>query len=704
MPRPVLLTLLLAVSFPAAAQRLELGPVSADLTHLFSIGAQMRMQDRDRSIIGKTNIEGQQDLCAADDCVSSSGDPAPNQRFVDAAGFYSVNGDDGNLNYDQYDLTSAVAKLTSEASIDFGDWATGFVRGTFFFDTVNNDFIESHPNTSYQPARTRRGNAANDTVGTRAELLDAYLNAYLPIPFTESELSLRVGRQVLNWGESTTLVANSLNSISPPSLVRLQLPGSDLKELFTPVPLVFGSVGLTDNVTLEAFYQWAWEPVEVGPPGTFLSTSDIAGGGDYAMLSFAKAPEDPEGMSTPAGLTALLSDSSRTLMRGPDRRPRDGGEYGFALKTFLPDFNNGTELAFYYMNYHSRFPIASLPAAEASSCRDDVSGVPAPPLPGLSPEMLACTGAADDPAAATAALIGFATGNPESFPGNALPVDTATIFLEYPEDIRMYGVSFNTTVGSVGLQGEVAFRDNLPLQIHQADLVFAALQPAFPEEDVELLGVATIPGNRNAVPDFVETRYRGNSVQPGDYIRGYERMKVAHYNLGGTMTFGASQNPIGATQVLMIFEFGAVQVFDMPSLDELQFNGPGADTHYSPGADGTGSGGTADARRQNPTQQTSGFPTELSWGYRLLSFITYDNVLYGANLSPLLGVFHDVDGYSPGPGESFIESRKQFLFGLRVDYLSTYGAELRYNWYTGAGEHNQLRDRDFLQLSLNYSF
>lgn len=702
----VLGTLVAASPIASHAQSIDIGPVSADLTHLFSVGAAMRIQDRDNSIIGKTNIEGQQDICAPDDCVSSSGDPAPNQRFVDAAGFYSVNSDDGNLNYDQYDLTSAVAKLTSEASIDFGGWFSGFVRGTFFFDQVNNDFIESHPNTTYQPANTRRDSEASDTVGTRAELLDAYLNAYLPIPYTGSELALRIGRQVVNWGESTTLVANSINSISPPSLVRLQLPGSDLKELFTPVPLIFGNVNLTDNITLEAFYQWDWVPVEVGPPGTFLSTSDIAGGGEYAMLSFGKAPEDPDRMSTAAGVTALLSDSSRTLLRGADRRPRDGGEYGFAMKSFLPNFNNGTELAFYYMNYHSRFPIASLTAADASSCRDDVAGISLPslPIPGLSLEILACTGAADDLAATTAALLGVVTGSPVSFPGNALPVDTATIFLEYPEDIRLYGMSFNTTVGSVGLQGEIAFRDNQPLQIHQPDLVFAALQPAFPEEDVEVLGLATIPGSRNAVPDFVETRYRGNTVQPGDYIRGYESMKVAQYNLGGTMTFGASQNPIGASQVLMIFELGAVQVFDMPSLNELQFNGPGVDTHYSPGADGTGSGGTADSRRQNPTQQRIGFPTDLSWGYRLLSFITYDNVLFGANLSPLVGVFHDVEGYSPGPGESFIESRKQFLFGLRMDYLNIYGGELRYTWFTGANEHNQLRDRDYLQLSLSYAF
>ena len=181
-------------------------------------------------------------------------------------------------------------------------------------------------------------------------------------------------------------------------------------------------------------------------------------------------------------------------------------------------------------------------------------------------------------------------------------------------------------------------------------------------------------------------------------------MKVFQGNLGGTLTFGAGSNPFGATQVLAIFELGLVHVMDLPSLDEIQFNGPGTDTHYSPGVDGTGSGGVEDARRQNPTQQTTGFVTENSWGYRLLTFMNYDNVFAGVNVSPLIGIFHDVDGYSPGPGGLFVEGTKQFIGGLRFDYLSRLGAEVRYTWYTGGGEHNQLRDRDYAQISFNVSF
>ncbi len=41
---------------------------------------------------------------------------------------------------------------------------------------------------------------------------------------------------------------------------------------------------------------------------------------------------------------------------------------------------------------------------------------------------------------------------------------TANYFLEYPEDIKLYGVSFNTQLSGIGmaLQGEYSYRDDVP--------------------------------------------------------------------------------------------------------------------------------------------------------------------------------------------------------------------------------------------------
>src|SRR5207245_11491946 len=56
---------------------------------------------------------------------------------------------------------------------------------------------------------------------------------------------------------------------------------------------------------------------------------------------------------------------------------------------------------------------------------------------------------------------------------------TAGYFDEYPENIKMLGVSFNTQLQKTGiaLQGEFTYRHGVPLQLDDVELVYAALTP-----------------------------------------------------------------------------------------------------------------------------------------------------------------------------------------------------------------------------------
>jgi hypothetical protein len=72
-------------------------------------------------------------------------------------------------------------------------------------------------------------------------------------------------------------------------------------------------------------------------------------------------------------------------------------------------------------------------------------------------------------------LLNLLTGNPNQPFSNAVALDGPQIVFEYPEDIQMYGFSFNTTLGDYSIQGEIAYRPKLPLQVSIADLSFAAL-------------------------------------------------------------------------------------------------------------------------------------------------------------------------------------------------------------------------------------
>ena len=56
-------------------------------------------------------------------------------------------------------------------------------------------------------------------------------------------------------------------------------------------------------------------------------------------------------------------------------------------------------------------------------------------------------------------------------------LDSGPFFFDYPKNIKLYGLSFNTTVGDYSIQGEVAYRPNLPVQVSVIDVAFAAAQP-----------------------------------------------------------------------------------------------------------------------------------------------------------------------------------------------------------------------------------
>ncbi len=363
--------------------------------------------------------------------------------------------------------------------------------------------------------------------------------------------------------------------------------------------------------------------------------------------------------------------------------------------------------------------------------------------------------------------------------------------LEYPNGINLIGASFNTTVGAWSIQGEVAYRPDLPLQVDTHDLAFAAFGPTltncsdytsgplhsgclgshagigftqsggttlYPNSDIGgLVGqkdtfdlaIGNIDGSARSFPNFV-IPYRGGTIgenqacypQPGSaddaaygfnkfshpyfpynkaspcYIRGYERFQVYQFNFGLTRVLGASDNPFGASQILVLGEFGAEYVPYLPSIDRLVLQGP--NTNYGPtaGADGSGADGSQrscagspdcvvghDGLRFNPHQQdSSGYPTALSYGYRLIVLPRYESILPNVNLRPFFVWKQDIGGISPGPGGNFVKGSKAFVSRFEVQYKQSLSFSAGYTWYWGGGAYNVLSDRDFAQFFVKYQF
>lgn len=701
---------------PALASALDFDLPSMGMTGSLrtqlSLGAVMRTQGRDPSLIGKLNLPGQEQFCEDKDPDGPTGPkPVPginclteagNASYLALPGYPSANTDNGDLNYDRGDLAGAAAKIAPRLQLSYGDYGLD-VTALYFYDAINTGFTEFHPNNTadnngFQPRNSERGSGAEKQVGTDLRLLDAYVSGTIPISEAHP-LSFKIGNQILSLGTSTLLIFNSLNVVNAPDANVRFMPGSDVREIFQRVPLAVVGAPVTEHLSVESFYALGWKPVVVPPSGSFFSINDIFGAEHpYVMLQFGKYREDPGNQmgfdERTQGNVNLLSDAGRTLFMNPNREPGNGGEYGLTLSYFAEALNN-TSFTLTYLNLHSRFPVISFVAAQYG-----------------------CAHNATDAATATADCNGFKTTANNHSGLEVIPLDTVHLFLDYPEDIHALGTSFSTNLGEVAWTGEVVFRQNQPLQVDPTDVGFAALQPIFPDMSILIAanpqpGAAniTIPAKRVAVPDYLETMYRHETVQPGQIVNGYERFKTLAYDTSFLLLRGASENPFGADQLTTLLEIGAYQVLDMPSLDELQLAAPGVFFHHSAGVDSTGTPNAQQTTfpatpgdRLNPSYQAGGFATAFSWGYRVLNQLSYEEVLPGVKLLPQAIFFHDVGGRSPLPTGEFLQGRKQATLGLAGNYKTNWSAALRYNWFFGAGQSNGLSDRDNVQLNVSYDF
>jgi hypothetical protein len=590
-----------------------------------------------------------------------------------------------------------------------GQWWVGknwgiFARGWGFYDIENEDGDRE---------RTELSEAALDRVGSRFELRDAY--AWVNFRIGNSPAEIRAGRQVVSWGEST-FIQGGINIINPIDVTALRTPGAELRNGLLPIGLVWGSFALSNSLTLEAFYEYEWEQVELDPSGSYWSTSDFVGdGGDTVFLGFGDAPDIPR----PPFVDP--TDPDRPLLGVPresDVEADDSGQYGAALRWFVPALGE-TEFGFYYIDYNSRLPTingrtgtvfgagnttaASAALADFAVNGDPVQAVQVGTAAGVN--FILTNDPTADPVAATASALASATGalNAAATGGAALASiyatdlysQTARYFLEYPEDIKLYGFSFNTQIGTTGLalQGELSYRTDAPLQADDVELLFAALEPINP---VFAGNVPGLEAGASQITTFTGVDY---STMFETVVPGYIREDVSQFQT--TLTKIWSQI-LGADQGLLLFEGAVTYVPDLPEKDELRFEGPGTYTSGNPYHEDPANPGAAHGLK--PAEASEHYADSTSWGYRIVGRLTYNNVFGAVALAPRIGWGHDVNGVSPGPGGNFIEDRTAVTLGLNFSYQSTWSADISYTNFSGASRYNLIKDRDFVAANLKYSF
>lgn len=578
---------MLAIPLGAAAFPFEFKEVQGSFDTTVSLGATMRLEDADPSLVG----------------IANGGTSR------------SVNTDDGNLNYSKGDIVSSVIKATHDLELKYANYGF-FTRVSYFYD--------------YETSKTKKlGPNGQDRLGSDIDFLDLF--AYGNFNVFDRSLDVRVGKQVVNWGEST-FIPNGINVVNAVDVSKLRTPGAEVKEALLPTSALSTSLQITDGLSVEALWLMSYDKTRIDPRGSFFSTNDtVSDDGNAVYAGFGRRNDQHNSFPVTAENTG---GAALPITRIDDRLPEDKrGQYGVATRYFAEQLNN-TEFGAYYLHYHSRTPLVSAERGEGS------------------------------------------------FPATLTTPGNTKYYAIYPEGIDLFGLSFNTTAPyGVAVQGEYSYRPNMPTQLATTELVLAALR----------------------VANNIDAYYGNNPTTAPTALQGYVDIKTHQVQSTFTKAFGPTWR---ANQFTLLGEVGAVYA-DLPQ--GLLFNGP-ATSLPAPGSQDLAAG----------SFQQTGYATNFSWGYRLVSRLDFENVIGAVQMSPRLAFAHDVHGVS----STFNQDAKAVTVGLGFNYLQRWQADIAYtNFFGGrvysgtdpgtvpAGQSadwsesaNPNKDRDFLALSVSYAF
>ncbi len=633
----------------------------------------------------------------------------------------SPNIDDGDLNYDT-DMYSRALKALTELSLNYRGFGA-FVRGSALYDDAAAD-----------TQRTELSSSSKDLVENYFRLLDAFVYAKFDLGSMGAEL--RLGRQAVSWGEST-FIQNGINVINHFDVSALRVPGSELKEGFLPQEMVNFSLQFNDNLSAQAIYITDWNATVPEPAGSYYSSNDFAPvGGSKVVLGFGSFSD--QGVDfRPLGGPYITN--FQTVNRLETRKPDDQGQFGVNLKYYAPNFNNGTEFGLFFLNYHSRLPLIS---GQTGTQRGVGNAFGALNAVGAAAQGLAA-GLPINAAIATAAQLGVSRS---AAAGGNLDLATATqyatigantqlsrgdvtgqasniatheyaltsgYYTEYPEDIKLIGLSFNTQLqwGGIALQGEVAYRQDVPLQFDDVELLFGALTP-FEQGLATLRGTplpTTCPEGNAAASTLTHCGQLGG-FGLDQKVQGWDLYDTYQVQFTVTKTFSTI---LKASQMVLVAEAGVTHIQDMPDKltggpngRGLRFNGPA--TNVSGNFELRGRHcptlTAADCLALNLVEPQNRFADATSYGYRVAGRLEYPGLMGAWNVLPRFSWQHDVSGTTPGPGGNFVEGRYGLTLGVAANLRAKWEIDTSWTKFGGAGRFNDINDRDFVAATLKYSF
>lgn len=325
----------------------------------------------------------------------------------------------------------------------------------------------------------------------------------------------------------------------------------------------------------------------------------------YYLTEFSNTKLDPAGTFWNTN-AAIAKGGYRLgpLLRASDQNARNSGQWGVAFRYALGlgglDFDTGL----YFLNKHSDLPNLSV-----------ITGAP--------------------------------FGSPRR--------PTAQYFLDYPDDIKVWGLSFNTLVGPFAVGGEWSHRKDAPLQMN--GFVQAAIGA---------------PSQLTA----------GLTLPAGSVVRGYDRVTVDQFQV--------------TTQLAKVPTYWNI----IPGIPDAENSSWLFEIAY---------GHTSDMPKKQPFNPV----TDSYGGFQTVFSLDYNRAIADViNLHPTIAFKYDLHGVSSEIAPNFIQNRRAVTLALNWDYLinltggvsytANFGAKSKVN--NGAAPLVGDRDRQWVSFNLAYQF
>ena len=229
-------------------------------------------------------------------------------------------GDQGNLNYDKGSLFANQLKGSHELLFKLPSDITFMARANWVRDFSATNTSGFTSSTTPAGLSGNLSDEARDDLNFKGRILDFWVSKRFDVG--DQQARVRIGNQVISWGESLFL-PGGINSTNAVDIMRLSQPGTQLKEVMLPAPMISVASGLGKGFNAEVYVQSAWNRSYFAPTGSYWSTVNGLGKG-----------HDSYGLA--------------------DVNARNSGQWGAALR-YQPE---GTQLnlGLYAMNYHDKTP------------------------------------------------------------------------------------------------------------------------------------------------------------------------------------------------------------------------------------------------------------------------------------------------------------------------------------------------------------